>query len=199
MIATSAQAAFILFRRADTFVDSSAKIASPSPMFLLHGRNSPKADNRSTTRMCHFRPYAMQQTCTLPAEEFASVADKPTAPVAPQVSQGRHRRGIGHPSRRGPRPCSSWTTLDASCAPGTTVIAPALAVEAYSRPGSRYCCSGCRCCSCCAWPSGDSPDCCSRNRRAGRGDRGAARLPLAATGTIAEARCQGRIEQTHPE
>jgi len=30
---------------------------------------------------------------------------------SPCVSQGRRRRGIGRPSRRGPRPCSSWTAL----------------------------------------------------------------------------------------
>ena len=42
----------------------------------------------------------------------ARASNKPAAPVALRMSQDKRRRGIG-PSRRGPRPCSSWTALDA--------------------------------------------------------------------------------------
>jgi hypothetical protein len=41
------------------------------------------------------------------------------AAARPRVSQDNRRRGIGRPSRREPRPCSSWTALDAWRAAGS--------------------------------------------------------------------------------
>lgn len=49
--------------------------------------------------------------------------------------------------------------------------------RAYGQYGTRCCCSDCQRCSCCGWPNGGSSGCCSRNHRAGPGDRGTVRPP----------------------
>ena len=88
--------------------------------------------------------------------------------------------------KRGAGPVSSWPPLNAhrhSRRPREDAGSGGGACGQY---GNRCCCSGSRRCSCCGWRTGGSSVCCSRNRRATRGIRGAARLP-------------GRVEPSAPK
>jgi hypothetical protein len=120
------------------------------------------------------RPGVRIETLPAPLDDERGLRPWPTSPA------------VCHPGRaiRRSPPCETGKRAHGHprTTPGLSLDRPAPGTASRprgwtGRDGNRCCCSGCRRCSCCGWPSGGSPVCCSRSRRAAHAGRLKARSP----------------------